>query len=218
MEKKDTKQEIFETALELFGEKSYRAVSMREIAHVVGIKESSIYNHYKSKEEILDSIFREFKKCMNRNYFTKREIEEYIKKDSPRELLWRFVLIFPDEKLEFMMRTYRIIFTRQFIDPRAREYTVNTTIRRVSRGLEYALNRLMHYGKIPLLDTKQFSRIWADSLFAEFMKIIYVFNENREEYSEAREEYFNCAEYLIDVAISGINLSKEKFKSIGAVV
>jgi AcrR family transcriptional regulator len=30
---------------------------MREIAKEVGIKESSIYNHYKNKEEILSSLF-----------------------------------------------------------------------------------------------------------------------------------------------------------------
>ena len=36
--------------------KGYDSVSIRTIASNVGIKESSIYNHYSSKKEILMSI------------------------------------------------------------------------------------------------------------------------------------------------------------------
>lgn len=58
---KPTKEKIFDTSLELFSKKGYEAVSVREIAREVGIRESSIYNHYKSKESILDEIIDYFK-------------------------------------------------------------------------------------------------------------------------------------------------------------
>lgn len=52
----NNKQKIFEISIELFSKFGYDGVSIRQIASNVGIKESSIYNHYNSKEEIMDSI------------------------------------------------------------------------------------------------------------------------------------------------------------------
>ena len=53
----NTKEKIFEAALDLFSKKGYDSVSLREIADNVGIKKSSIYSHYPSKEAILMDIF-----------------------------------------------------------------------------------------------------------------------------------------------------------------
>lgn len=51
-----TKDKIFNASINLFSEFGYDNVSVRRIASEVGIKESSIYNHFKSKESILDEI------------------------------------------------------------------------------------------------------------------------------------------------------------------
>ncbi len=56
-----TKEKIFNVALDLFSQRGYDSVSLREIAQEVGIQKSSIYSHYPSKEAILMDIF---------NYFT----------------------------------------------------------------------------------------------------------------------------------------------------
>ena len=53
----NTKERIFDVALDLFSKKGYDSVSLREIAEEVGIKKSSIYSHYPSKEAILMDIF-----------------------------------------------------------------------------------------------------------------------------------------------------------------
>lgn len=58
----NTKEKIFNVSLDLFSKKGYDSVSLREIAEEVGIKKSSIYSHYSSKEAILMDIF---------DYFTK---------------------------------------------------------------------------------------------------------------------------------------------------
>lgn len=58
MRKNTTKEEIFYKAIELFSQRGFKGTSMRDLAKSVGIHESSIYNHYKSKEEILDSILQ----------------------------------------------------------------------------------------------------------------------------------------------------------------
>lgn len=54
--KLNNKEKIFNVSINLFSQHGYDGVSIRQIATEVGIKESSIYNHYKRKEEILNSI------------------------------------------------------------------------------------------------------------------------------------------------------------------
>jgi AcrR family transcriptional regulator len=59
----NTKEKILDIALTLFSTKGYESVSIRDIAKQVGIKESSIYNHYTNKQDIFDSIMI---MCQNR--------------------------------------------------------------------------------------------------------------------------------------------------------
>lgn len=50
------KQEIIHKSEILFKEKGYSAVTMRDIATAMGMKAASLYNHIKSKQEILSLI------------------------------------------------------------------------------------------------------------------------------------------------------------------
>lgn len=56
MKQENTKQKIIDTALVLFSERGYDSVGVAEIADAVGIKAPSLYNHFKSKQEIFDAI------------------------------------------------------------------------------------------------------------------------------------------------------------------
>ena len=65
----DRKTEIINVAAKLFKEKGYSAVTMRDIAQAMDIKAASLYNHIKSKQEILVLIIieiaEEFTNTMN---------------------------------------------------------------------------------------------------------------------------------------------------------
>ncbi|HWB62033.1 MAG TPA: TetR/AcrR family transcriptional regulator [Chitinophagales bacterium] len=52
----NTRLVIRQKAEKLFREKGYAAVGMRELAKEVGIEAPSIYNHYKSKDDVLREI------------------------------------------------------------------------------------------------------------------------------------------------------------------
>ena len=56
--KVNTKQEILNVALDLFSAQGFEATSVSQIAEAVGIRKASLYSHFASKQEILDSLVR----------------------------------------------------------------------------------------------------------------------------------------------------------------
>ncbi|GEC09723.1 TetR family transcriptional regulator [Streptomyces spinoverrucosus] len=53
----DTRQRIQDVALDLFAEQGYEKTSLREIAERLDVTKAALYYHFKTKEEILVSIF-----------------------------------------------------------------------------------------------------------------------------------------------------------------
>ena len=60
-----TKDTILETSLSMFSDHGYDSVSIRDICGAVGIKESSVYYHFKNKQDILDCLFIRFEEYVS---------------------------------------------------------------------------------------------------------------------------------------------------------
>jgi len=58
-EQLSTRERLREAAFALFGEKGYDGVSMSELAERVGIAKPSLYNYYRSKEDLLLDLLDE---------------------------------------------------------------------------------------------------------------------------------------------------------------
>lgn len=80
----ERKSEIITIASQLFREKGYSAITMRDIAQAMDIKAASLYNHIKSKQEILVLIIieiaEEFTTVMNEIVSSEVSSIEKIKK------------------------------------------------------------------------------------------------------------------------------------------
>ncbi|MGW0362233.1 TetR/AcrR family transcriptional regulator [Streptomyces sp. NPDC002990] len=55
----DTRQRIQDVALLLFAEQGYEKTSLREIAERLGVTKAALYYHFKTKEDILISLFHD---------------------------------------------------------------------------------------------------------------------------------------------------------------
>lgn len=53
----DTRQRIQDVALELFAEQGYEKTSLREIAERLDVTKAALYYHFKTKEDIVVSLF-----------------------------------------------------------------------------------------------------------------------------------------------------------------
>ncbi|GGU27183.1 TetR/AcrR family transcriptional regulator [Streptomyces daghestanicus] len=60
----DTRQRIQDVALELFAEQGYEKTSLREIAERLEVTKAALYYHFKTKEEILVSLFEDLTQPM----------------------------------------------------------------------------------------------------------------------------------------------------------
>ncbi|MEU2282363.1 TetR/AcrR family transcriptional regulator [Streptomyces sp. NPDC013178] len=58
----NTRQRIQDVALELFAEQGYEKTSLREIAERLEVTKAALYYHFKTKEEIIVSIFADLTK------------------------------------------------------------------------------------------------------------------------------------------------------------
>ena len=77
---KTNTEEIMLTALKMFAERGFEAVSTSMIAGELGITKGALYRHYKSKQEIFDSIvekmFEQDEKQAKDNRVPEKEYEE----------------------------------------------------------------------------------------------------------------------------------------------
>lgn len=51
-----TRQALLDAALDLFAENGYFGTSLRDVASAVGVRESAIYNYFKSKEALFEAL------------------------------------------------------------------------------------------------------------------------------------------------------------------
>ncbi|GAX53253.1 TetR/AcrR family transcriptional regulator [Streptomyces olivochromogenes] len=61
----DTRQRIQDVALELFSEHGYEKTSLREIAEHLDVTKAALYYHFKTKEDILISLFQDLSRPMD---------------------------------------------------------------------------------------------------------------------------------------------------------
>jgi AcrR family transcriptional regulator len=78
---KDTKEHIVKTAFLLFLQKSYKAVTLKDIISATGLSNGAFYHHFKSKEQLFKEVIETYLFRMGRHIY------EYYPKDS----LWDFI-------------------------------------------------------------------------------------------------------------------------------
>jgi AcrR family transcriptional regulator len=128
---KPTQEKIFKTAIDLFSQSGYNGVSIRQIAKVVGIKESSIYNHFQNKDNILETIYDYYKQEMKKTTLSIEELDKKIG-TMPFEQFWTIGLSNFHKKTEdpLLEKINNIILLEMFRDERARDIALSELFQR----------------------------------------------------------------------------------------
>ena len=140
MGRKNTKEKIFDVSIDLFSQYGYDGVSIRQIAKEVGIKESSIYNHYQSKESILESILSYYINEMLKEEAPVMQPKENLNMDFDhfyKEGSDRFISKLSEEK---MMKITRIFLVESYHNEKIKKFVKEAIIGYAINGWEDLFN------------------------------------------------------------------------------
>ncbi len=143
-----TKEKIFDVAVDLFSKHGYNGVSVRKIADGTGIKESSIYNHFNSKEEILNCIFDCFQEGMREQRPDAAELEYEIEYMAPREVFRLIFIRYGKNRNPRIDKIAAILFMEQYINQRARSFVKEFMLKEPPDYYEEILKAMSAKGKI----------------------------------------------------------------------
>ena len=138
----DRKEEIIYATLELASVNGLRSVSMSQIAEKVGIKAPSLYNHFKSKDEIVKAMYcclrEKAQKGRSSGAADPGELASKSLEQILTESLSAYLGMISDQN---MMLFFRVLYTERSINPLAAEILLEETDHMISatRNLFYAL-------------------------------------------------------------------------------
>jgi AcrR family transcriptional regulator len=196
-----TKIKILDTAIDFFSRKGYSGVSVRDITKEVGIKESSLYKHFKSKEEILETIFFNFRKEVAHICPPVHQLEKIVSIMSPKAFLERGVLNFKEHIENATMRKiWRIVFIEQYRDPLARDIYLNDILGSTVAFLEKAFGIMISKNLIKPHNPKTLAVEYQYPIFTMVAEYLMLKFENGD-VSEAERKMSDHIEFFCSIMI-----------------
>lgn len=165
-----TRQRLFEAAVNLFSQRGYGSVSIREITRAVGIKESSFYNHFASKEELLCEILEYFRAEYRKVLPPEEMLDELVQLREPAEFWRRGAQLFKVRiNAPLMKQINRILNLEQYHNPLARQIILEDILQRPLRLTELVFRKFIEQGKIKRYDPALLAREYQYPIYALFI-------------------------------------------------
>lgn len=142
---KDTKERILDEALRQFSQKGYDGTNIRELTASLGLVKSSMYKHYKSKEEIWNSLLDRMIAYYNERFGSAENLPPV--PDTLDELVamtMRMVdITVHDERI---VMTRKLLSIEQYRDDRARQLATKHFLTGLNEMFTYIFDGMMKKG------------------------------------------------------------------------
>ncbi len=143
----ETHNRILEVSAKLFANRGYDSVSLREIAGHLDIKESSLYNHFRNKADIRESLFRLFAEETFKSRPSEADIDKMLEIMQPEEI-FKYIVFHVGSKISSLLQnTAMFIHYEKFRNPLAAEtylkYMVNEPVNYYRNLIEKMITRKM---------------------------------------------------------------------------
>jgi AcrR family transcriptional regulator len=153
----DTTNKILEVSADLFAHKGYDNVSVYEIAKAVGIKESSLYNHFKSKNSILDTLLDIFTEHAPSARPSQEELDNLLQIMQPEEIFKHIVFYFGSHVSKILENIAMIINNEKYRNPKAAEVYYKRVVSEPAEYYESLINKMAQQGMIRRVDARIFA-------------------------------------------------------------
>jgi len=188
-----TKKKIFICATSLIKSKGFETVSIKDIADNVGITQSSVYNHFKSKQEILDTIYDFYRYHFLKDRPSLEDIDPILKNGSLVDIIRCVTYSFKEDCIRQMSDITAIVYYRCSIDIEAKELVETLLINEGVTFVEAVFNRAVELGRLAPLDTH------AMAVFINSVKIyvfqIWIVDPSLDTSMKAREDEIKLFQY-----------------------
>ena len=203
---KTTKKRIVNSAIDLFSANGYGETSVRDIAEKVGVKTSSLYYYFESKEAILSYIINIYVEAVNKKKHWEKwgeEKESIIagKTEVSVDKVMDYLFFKFDEQHDDQYRKIvKIICSEAVRNEEVSNYQRQNIISNF-RYIKFMLDTLYEAGKIPKHDTVKLAGILYSIAFA-FMYISSIdMNHIDNEYEDT--DMFSLLKYMVRIVVEG---------------
>ncbi len=196
MEALSTKTKICNASIDLFSQKGYYKCGIREIASAANIRSSSIYNHFSSKDEILQEIFLIFEEEYKKYRTPVDEIIEMAKTKPLYEVFQKIFYTFgTNEEYNRIVRMAKIVTSMQYESKTAAKLYNEVFINEPIQYISDIAKGLMEINKIKELNY----------FYIGYMMSSFAFMMHQDEYinsysmEEAYEKFEPMKEYVLKI-------------------
>jgi AcrR family transcriptional regulator len=195
----DTKVKIMSAALGLFSKCGFAGASVRHIAKEVGIRESAIYNHFDSKNDILKEILDEYSPwAAGADLLTDELLNELV---NPKE----FLSIFSEKLLnhwnsDYERKIFRLLIFEEFSDNSDSDKSLNKLISSLQELWVIIFNEMKKLNIIKNIDSEILANEFVAPLF--FIRIEFLSGEDSNKIIDSKNKLKSHINFFWD-AIKG---------------
>jgi len=167
-----TKDEILRNAIGIISEEGYECMTLSRLSEKLGVKKASIYYHFKSKDEIIDSLYSSLKEKLKTSGFS---VSFSLSAEEIYSLLfthWRQMLSGKETEAYLSL-----LEQRKAIDDRADEIWASLRLMMEAQALAVTEN-LQERGKIHVKSPRLISELFSSS---SFLRLLSEHNEEEDE-------------------------------------
>ena len=194
------KEEIIAAATRVFAAKGFSASTTKDIANEADIGESTLYNYFDSKREIMLAIMDEYKELFDADF---REATALASREAFVELVDRTIDVFTSRVLFI-----RTLIAESWIDNDILENYVTTRLQQISKILREFFSKGIKTGLFRVINPELVSRFAMGMFFSLVVPVA-----RGVEPAPTPEDRHALAEEMVSVLIDGIH-SQNRTKHI----
>ena len=143
------KEEILKNVLTLASEKGLRSLSMADIAAASGLKKSSLYSHFNSKQDLINELYLYLRKKSSTKTFV--DYSTFVKGKSLREILLTATISYDEmNRKSDMITFYKVIISEKALSKEASKVIIKETEKMINASKE--LFKAIEENKVALFD------------------------------------------------------------------
>ena len=196
-----TTEKILDASIDLIAKEGFDAVSIREIAKTVGIRESSIYNHFRSKDEILDTIIDYFTVELARASALPADIERRLEEIGIEKYMEIGSTAFMERIMDpRVSKIWRVLSIELYHNRKIKDFFIQTMLNAPLDAWEQIFGKMIDKKLIKPYDPRMLAReFFSFGVYLYFVQFFLKYDENSRSFNdEALKELDDHIKFFID--------------------